>query len=54
MDEKRFTLRMSPELFRRLRIQAAKRDKPVAHLINEWLAEKVTEAETACQHPTTG
>ena len=51
MAEKRFTLRMDSELWRRLRIQAAKLDKPVAHLINDWLREKVQAAEAACAAP---
>lgn len=43
--EKRFTLRMDEQLWRDLHAEAGKQAIPVAHLVNRWLQEKVTEAK---------
>jgi len=44
-DEKRFTLRIDAALWRRLRIEAAKRGLSAVRLINVWLLERVEAAE---------
>jgi hypothetical protein len=45
MEEKRFTLRLPAELWRSLRVEAAKRDISVVKLINQWLQERLDAEE---------
>jgi hypothetical protein len=47
--EKRFTLRMDPDLWRELRIEAAKRDLSTTEVILMLLREKLREIEGARQ-----
>jgi predicted HicB family RNase H-like nuclease len=44
-DERRINLRVSPELHRRLKVQAAKKGKTLLDLCREWLEEKVEQSE---------
>lgn len=44
-DDARLTLRVNPDLWRRLRILAAKRNMSATLLINELLERSVSDAE---------